>query len=65
MFPLPTVFPPLSHRIVGTGLPMALQWNVTVEASRIVWSVGLVIQLGGSMKTDSKRHEIISFVAWM
>ena len=58
-FPVPTVFPSLSHTIVGTGLPMALQWNVAVAASITVWSVGLTVQLGGSNWNRLKKTTCI------
>ena len=61
VFPVPTVFPSLTHTIVGTGLPTALQWNVAVVASTTVWSEGLVIQLGGSIWGWKRRH--VYFVA--
>jgi len=44
--PEATASPSLIQLIFGTGFPTALQWNVTLAASRTVWSLGLVIKLG-------------------
>jgi len=47
---VPTVFPSLVHVIFGAGLPVALQWNVTVEPSMIVTSCGLELKFGATAK---------------
>lgn len=44
--PLATVFPSLVHVIFGVGFPMALQWNVAVAPSMMVWSIGSVVSVG-------------------
>ena len=48
--PVATDFPSLIHVIFGVGFPVAEQWNVALEDSKIVWSVGLVVILGTTVK---------------
>ena len=49
--PEATASPSLTQLIFGTGFPMALQWKVTLAASRTVLSLGVVVKLGET-KTD-------------
>ena len=63
MFPDPTVFPSLIHVIFGVGFPMAVQWNVTVAPSMMVWSAGVFFKLGGTAKKEKKNR--LSFFVWV
>ena len=42
--------------MLGAGLPVALQWNVTMVDSKRVRSVGAVIKLGETVKENERKH---------
>jgi len=46
--PVPTVFPSLIHVTLGVGFPVAEQWNVALEDSKIVWLAGGLVILGAT-----------------
>lgn len=56
MFPVPTVLLSLTHVMLGTGLPLALQWNVTVSFSTTVRFWGLVMKLGRTAMRWIRKH---------
>lgn len=56
--PLATGLPSLIHVIVGTGLPVAVQWKVVSSDSSTVWSTGLVVKCGGT-KTFKTRMKLV------
>ena len=42
----------LCYVIFGVGLPVALQWNVTVALSIMVWSFGFEDKLGATVRNN-------------
>ena len=49
-----TVLPSFVHVIFGTGLPLALQWNVAIVPSITALPVGCVVMLGGTVMLPNK-----------
>lgn len=51
--PVATVLPSFIQIIFGTGLPVAMQWNVTSSDSFTVLLTALTVKLGGTNKKQS------------